>query len=238
MQKQTTIVRPVTCSPVASSPVTSPVAARRAGRPLTVLTLQERRVIALLRSACADDAFAQAREDRGSEAILEALEGLATQVLDNDLVVFTPQSRFVSEDELAILSWLSMLQRPSQSADWRMANPFQQALRAFADRLLREERRLPARSMLAEARIERDDCFRIELRSDPAPDTVPDAGAESAEAKALALVEHRRFATTSQFRALGISTQKLSRLCRRGYVERVALGLYKKPGSSAAIAAS
>ncbi|WP_232492319.1 type IV toxin-antitoxin system AbiEi family antitoxin domain-containing protein [Novosphingobium kaempferiae] len=210
------------------------IAARRAGRPLSVLTVLERRVVALLRTA------GDVQHGLGSvqSPLRGILERLADEVEINGLVVFGEQSRFVSDDEIAILSWLSMLQRPSQSAHLHMANPFQQALRALADALLDEDRRLPARSILAEDRIAREGCFRMEFQPDTAADPVPDAGAESAEARALALVERCRFATASQFRALGISTQKLSRLCRRGYVERVALGLYKKPGASGAMLAS
>lgn len=210
------------------------IAARRAGRPIGVLTLLERRVVTLLRTACG----AQCGLGVVQSPLRGILERLAVEVEINDLVVFGEQSRFVSDDEIAILGWLSMLQRPSQSAHLRMANRFQQALRALADQLLQEERRLPARSILAEDRIARDGCFRMEFQADNVIDPVPDAGAESAEARALALVERCRFATASQFRALGISTQKLSRLCRRGYVERVALGLYKKPGASGAMLAS
>lgn len=227
MQKQTidgSGDRPGTCS----------IAARRAGRPLSVLTLLERRVVALLRTAC--DAQCALRVVQSP--LRRILERLAVEVETNDLVVFREQSRFVSDDEIAILSWLSMLQRPSQSVHLHMANPFQQALRAFADQLLQEERRLPGRSLLADDRIEREDCFRMEFQSDMTLEPVPDASAESAEARALALVDRCRFATAAQFRALGISTQKLSRLCRRGYVERVALGLYRKPGASGAMLAS
>lgn len=216
-----------------------PIAMRRGGRPFALLTVQERRVVTLVRSA-----YATAGPDLRflggavSDGLCAILERLALAIHGNGIVVFGPKSQFVSDDELAILSWLSMLQRPSQSAQWHMANPFQQALRCFADRLVREERRLPARSILAEGRIEHNDCFRIELLPDAVRDTVLDAGAKGVEARAIALVERYRFATASQFRAIGISTQKLSRLCRRGYVERVALGLYKKPDASGAMLAS
>lgn len=215
------------------------IAARRVGRPITVLTLQERRVIVLLREACQGEPKA-ASQAAGDLAC--SLARLAGAMRDSGLILFGPRSRFVSDDELAILSWLSMLQRPSQSARWRMANPLQQALNAFAEALLGMERRLPARSMLADARLERQDCFPIELRSDVLLEASstnrvqPDA--ESAAARAVALVERHRFATASQFRELGISTQKLSRLCRRGYVERVSVGLYKKPGAAEAMFAS
>lgn len=213
------------------------IAVRRGERPITLLALQERRVVVLLRGACHEglDGIVRA-EGTPPPSFSSSLARLAENVRDCALILFGPQSRFVSDDELAILSWLSMLQRPSQSARWRMANPLQEALRAFAEALLREDRRLPARSMLADARLEREDCFHIELEPESPQAgsrrarTMP--GTESAAARAVALVERRRFATASQFRALGISTQKLSRLCRRGYIERVSLGLYKKPGAN------
>ncbi|MFT4053749.1 MAG: type IV toxin-antitoxin system AbiEi family antitoxin domain-containing protein [Novosphingobium sp.] len=218
----------------------------RAGRPITVLTLQERRVVTLLRTGCCDGLAANVPH-LDCAGISEELARLACNVRAAELNVFSPQSRFVSDDELAILSWLSMLQRPSQTSRWRMANPFQESLCRFAQALLRDEGRLPARSMLAEARLERLDCFQIELlpvdadrasgRHEPGRD-MPGHDMQGAAARAIALVEQHRFATASQFRALGISSQKLSRLCRRGYVERVSLGLYKKPGAMDAMLAS
>jgi hypothetical protein len=157
---------------------------------------------------------------------------LAAEVRANALIVFAERSIYVSDDEVAILRWLSMLQRPSQSAQLHMANPFQHALKGCADALAHHDRRLPARSVLADACIERGGCFGIAPKSGAVERQIPAAMIDSPEARALALVEGSRFATTSQFKALGISTQKLSRLCRRGYVERVAKGLYKKPAAA------
>ncbi|HUD90037.1 type IV toxin-antitoxin system AbiEi family antitoxin domain-containing protein [Sphingobium sp.] len=199
-----------------------------ARRLFSVLTIQERRVITLLRAYCAG-------VGAGEVPVLvhRAFATLAAEVRANALVVFAVRSIYVSDDEVAILRWLSMLQRPSQSAQLRMANPFQNALKSCADALAEDGGRLPPRSVLADACIERDGCFGIALRADGLEREIPTVSADSPEARALALVEGRKFATASQFRALGISTQKLSRLCQRGYVERVATGLYKKPGPAA-----
>ncbi|MEE4454640.1 type IV toxin-antitoxin system AbiEi family antitoxin domain-containing protein [Novosphingobium resinovorum] len=215
---------------------------RRAGRPITVLTSLERRVLALLREADAGDAHEFAGTPDMDFSLCETLARLAQNVRDNGLIVFGMQSRFVSDDEFAILSWLSMLQRPSQSGRWRMANPLQETLRKLAQGLLRGERRLPARSMLADARLEREDCLHVEFLPENTRKAKSRAGAtnhaQGAAASAVALVERHRFVTASQFRESGISTQKLSRLCSRGYVERVSLGLYKKPGATDAMLAS
>jgi hypothetical protein len=214
--------------------------ARCARRLSSVLTAQERKVIAMLRKSCVVDAADGSPDDGdgggASHGTHRAFVRLAAEIRMHRLTVFGERSIYVSDDELAILRWLSMLQRPSQSAHLRMANPFQHALKGCAEELVRgDERRLPARSVLADACVEREDCFRITLLGGPT-DAAPEASSaptDSPEAKVLALVDAQKFATASQFRALGISTQKLSRLCRRGYVERVALGLYKKVGGSA-----
>lgn len=220
-----TIDRPGACS----------IAARRAGCSITVLTLQERRVMALLRMAFANEADRPA--SMGGE-LSRVLARLVAEVRENGLSVFEARSRFVSDDELAILSWLSMLQRPSQSGQWLMANTFQEALRGLADALLREESRLPARSILSDARLGHKGCFRIELRPETTVGKRPYAAPRTVDAKVLMLVERHHFVTASQFRALGISSQQISRLYRSGQIERVSLGLYKKPERAGSMHAS
>lgn len=171
-----------------------------------------------------------------------AFAELAQEARRNRLVLFIPSSAFVSEDELAILSRLILLQRPTRSGSWRLANPFQQALKRCADELAREGRRLPARPALTEAYIDRGGCFRIEILASPAPAASysapppkpkwdgrqePDAG--SLKARALAMVRSQETVSTAQFTAIGISRQYLSLLGKWGYVEKAGHGRYRFP---------
>lgn len=215
--------------PLIAQPATIASTTPAARCTFAVLAAQERRAIMLLRQIC----NAQTQRDidgiNVTDELLLTLKRVAKEVRKNEVCVFAPRSAFASEDEVAILSWLSSLQRPSQSGQWHMANAFQQALKAWAELLLLEERKLPARSMKAHATLERSGCFQITLRRDlrPAKAKMPSAKTQNGEVSAF--LDRHRFATTLQFRAIGVSSQTLSRLCQRGYIERVSLGVYKKP---------
>lgn len=228
----------------------SPRSADRPHRKLSsALTAQERRVVKILRIALLPDDEREGA-DRTFLALLAgplraAFAELAQEARRNRLVLFIPSSAFVSEDELAILSRLILLQRPTRSGSWRLANPFQQALKRCADELGREGRRLPARPALTEAYIDRGGCFRIEILASPAPAAPaasysapppkpkwdgrqePEAG--SLKARALAMVRSQETVSTAQFTAIGISRQYLSLLGKWGYVEKAGHGRYRFP---------
>jgi hypothetical protein len=200
--------------------------AKKDNRPscsLNTLTVQERRILLWSRAA-----YGKRRDCRlaAPDRYARVMAQLAAQIDRFSLTVFGVESQFASEDELAMLSWLSMLQRPSQSAELKLSNPLQQCLRDLAGLLLQDGRRLPARPMTSEAMLKRMDCLGIATHCDEAESADPSQPTSDDAAVVIALVKELRLATTSQFRALGISSQKLSRLCRKGYIERVSHGLY------------
>lgn len=111
------------------------------------LAFQERRVILLLRAMAApgDAPAGSERHASPQPALREGFELLAREAIANGLSIFAPGSAFVNDDELAILSRLTLFQRPSQSGEWELANDFQKALKTCADELENEGRRLPPR---------------------------------------------------------------------------------------------
>jgi hypothetical protein len=221
---------------------------QRTRKLFSILAAQERRVIACLRVILTPENQRREADRRFHAALPEgtraAFVQLAAETRANDLVVFAPHSAFVSEDELAILSRLILLQRPTQSGQWRAANPFQKALKRCAAALEEEGRRLLPRVGLCDAYADRGGCFRIELTAHDAPSSIhppPRRGSQyvwngrheprpgTLKARALSIVREHRIARTSQFNAVGISNQYLSLLCKRGYVEKAGHGFYRLP---------
>ncbi|MPS69762.1 MAG: hypothetical protein E2586_14855 [Novosphingobium sp.] len=210
------------------------------------LAFQERRVILLLRAMAApgDAPAGSERHASPQPALREGFELLAREAIANGLSIFAPGSAFVNDDELAILSRLTLFQRPSQSGEWELANDFQKALKTCADELENEGRRLPPRPPLLEDYTDRHACFRIRyvdralsaksrgdlpVRRQPLWDGQREPEPGTLRARALEIVRRNPISTTAQFLAVGITHQYLSTLGKQGYVEKIGHGVYRYP---------
>ncbi|WP_334184887.1 type IV toxin-antitoxin system AbiEi family antitoxin domain-containing protein [Novosphingobium sp.] len=212
------------------------------------LAFRERQIVVILRSLLhpADPVRSSDNEMRAklSGSLREAFEWLAREAIAHSIVVFAPGAPFVSLDENTIIHRISALQRPSLSGNWRLANPLQLAMKACAEGLKSDARRLPARAILLERDTSANPSLRIEYSGKrplaPACDNyLPrrqklwDGASEpptgSLRAKALEIVRRHQLASTAQFLAVGITHQYLSSLHRQGFVERIGHGVYRYP---------
>lgn len=212
---------------------------------LASLAFRERRLVLILRGLRHPQATESGRIVANlSPPLHEAFERLAREAKACGIQVLLPGAPVLSLDENTILHRIAALQRPSISGNWRLVNALQQAMKACADTLAQDARRLPARAILQERDTSRNPSLRIECagkdsvtrdlntyalrraklwdgRSEPPPGTL--------KAKAVEIVRRHPVATTAQFLAAGITHQYLSALHHDGFVERIGQGVYSFP---------
>lgn len=212
---------------------------------LASLAFRERRLVLILRGLHHPEAAESARIAADLAAPLhEAFARLAREAKSCGIQVLLPVAPVLSLDENTILHRIAALQRPSISGHWRLVNALQQAMKACADALGQDARRLPARAILQERDTSQNPSLRIECagkgrvtrnldtyarrraklwdgHSEPPPGTL--------KAKAVEIVRRHPVATTAQFLAAGITHQYLSALHHDGFVERIGQGVYSFP---------
>lgn len=204
---------------------------------MTTLTLAEKRLVGMLRAAGAG-----VLSDELPQVLRAALTEVAVKARAADLILLQPREGFVGPDELAILSRLILLQRPSRIRGCVLMTELQIALRVCAEALLEQGQRLPARTAMAHAHRDRDRGGSLRLEGAVAMTFTPSTTSAtwkwngrdeppvgSLRARALALVRARETVSASEFIKVGISRQYLSELRKGGYVERVGHGRYRLP---------
>lgn len=209
----------------------------RCRNPMAFLTAKERQVIMSLRLMMPgiEPPVKMPRHIFGDRncPIRQIFGEIAAQAAAHGLDIFSPASLFVSEDEMAFISRLSQLQRPSQSAFWTINGPFMAQLQKCAPLLEARLGRLAPRTALAEALHGRAECFDV---ADQSEANIADGqrrlsaqGCRRLLLRSRALEAARRepVVRTAQFGALGISRQLLGALCKSGYLERVSHGHYR-----------
>jgi hypothetical protein len=207
---------------------------------MAMLTSQERKVVMSLRIAGSPDEPFPAGDKQFYAALPDALRAafvaLAREARAERLIAFAPGSAFVSGDELAIVGRLILLQRPSVSRNWQPVSSFQHALKECADELCRHGRRLPVRTALAEANLDRGSRFHFaqvnplpvhEADDGEAASPAPRAGSDSLrprgmlKARAIAMVRAQGRVPLAQLTAAGISRRYARLLCKRGFLQKI-----------------
>ncbi|TZG27141.1 type IV toxin-antitoxin system AbiEi family antitoxin domain-containing protein [Sphingomonas montanisoli] len=195
-----------------------------ARRAITELHHNERRTLVLLRGGAVGEA----------EALIVAFQSLRRACADHDVVVSHPGMRQASSDEVALLGWLSKLQRKYSILPGTVPDTLVTYLGECAARLRDSDIRLPQRGLgsghapaSARGAAESLPVWTI-TRSRPSP--------SDARTRARSVIGDRDVVSASDFVASGISRQCLSNWCRDGLLERVSTGWYRaRPALAAAL---
>lgn len=166
---------------------------------------------------------------RSDVQICNAVNLVADQLAETQLTIWHPNSMFLSQDEILLLTSLAAMQRRGLRA-FRCAldTGLMEVLRKCAAALAEAGVRIPIKAF---ARL--DMIAQLERQSIEVPRSIAhprnfalgiDDG--SIGATVLAMLHERNLISTREFEAAGISRQYLSLLCKKGYLRRVRHGWY------------
>lgn len=187
-------------------------------RALSRRNIHEKQVIALLRGGtCA----LRHRPD-----VSKAFDRLASMARLCGLTIFPPDSRFVSDGEVELLSNLAAAQRLTGRPSITMDDRGLATLLPCSALLCEMGIRLPVAALQTAASPPIGRQLALSARDHAANGMV--------RARALSFVRTCAVASTDDFARIGVSRQSVSRLCRDGLIQRIRHGWYRAapPGES------
>ncbi|QCB36691.1 hypothetical protein E5554_01765 [Sphingobium sp. PAMC28499] len=187
--------------------------------PLKRFTREERLAICLLRGGSSA---------KVGEAAIRAFAALGEHATERGFVIATLSSPFVNQDEIRLLGGIAAFQRQIPPMDIGLPAHLHALLDACAAGLTRRGGKLDFRNV---ARCPGPPEHRAKKRQDRSIRLINRTYGAPKQAVVFAVLRDRDTATIADLGRLGVSRSVVSKMTKRGLIERVGYGVYASPAS-------